>query len=262
MLPGFTGFYLVLADCYRVLPGFVCLAGNWVRPAFMDRYWVSTWPASPAGGCHWWLGRGGRGLRSCRVEEALRLDSLRRRCSQWTDGRTRAPLYWPSLVEPSVSFRIRHWSLHCLYCPFCLFAFRFRFRFWFSLLLLFSPTVDCVSLSIHPLCLFPFFFSFLFIYFFGLAVAAILRRLVRRNFGRLSPNSETKKKRRRRRRASRKSRRRRFAKASESCQIDKRSCVCVCVCVCVFTGFYWVLLGFTGFYRVLSGVTGFLPGCT
>ena len=254
MLPGFTGFYLVLADCYRVLPGFVCLAGNWVRPAFMDRYWVSTWPASPAGGCHWWLGRGGRGLRSCRVEEALRLDSLRRRCSQWTDGRTRAPLYWPSLVEPSVSFRIRHWSLHCLYCPFCLFAFRFRFRFWFSLLLLFSPTVDCVSLSIHPLCLFPFFFSFLFIYFFFLAsrwppFCVVLSGAI----SAVCPQIRRQKKKK---------------KATPSVPEESTSSfregvgklpnwqtvVCVCVCVCV--RFYWFLLGFTGFYWVLPGFIG------
>ena len=170
-------------------------------------------------------------------------------------------------MEPSVSFRIRHWSLHCLYCPFCLFAFRFRFRFWFSLLLLFSPTVDCVSLSIHPLCLFPFFFSFLFIYFFFLAsrwppfcvvlsgaISAVCPQ-IRRQKKKEEGDAE---------RPGRvdvvvSRRRRKVAKLTNG-----RVCVCVCVCafLLVFTGFYWVLLGFTGFYRVLPGFYRVVPSFT
>ena len=94
-------------------------------------------------------------------------------------------------------------------------------------------------------------------------MAAILRRLVRRNFGRLSPNSETKNKeegdaeRPGRVDVVVSRRRRKVAKLTNG-----RVCVCVCAFLLGFTGFYWVLLGFTGFYRVLSGVTGFLPGCT
>ena len=82
-------------------------------------------------------------------------------------------------------------------------------------------------------------------------MAAILRRLVRRNFGRLSPNSETKKKeegdaeRPGRVDVVVSRRRRKVAKLTNG-----RVCVCVCV------RFYWVLLGFTGFYWVLPGFIG------
>ena len=96
-------------------------------------------------------------------------------------------------------------------------------------------------------------------------MAAILRRLVRRNFGRLSPNSETKKKeegdaeRPGRVDVVVSRRRRKVAKLTNG-----RVCVCVCVCafLLVFTGFYWVLLGFTGFYRVLPGFYRVVPSFT